>query len=321
MSALILKRKEIEACVGFDLESLAAVEASFEWAIQPDTDVPQPLHLDVPSRDGSFDIKTAYVPGQHSITVKIASGFYKNAESGLPTGHSMMTVFSGETGFVEAMLLDEGYLTDLRTALAGAVAAKHLAKERLDTVGVVGTGAQACDQLLALRLVRDFQTVRVFGRTPAHVSRYCEKMEKLLHCAVIPADSVSALVGASDYVVTTTPAREPLIKAEAIRPGLHITAMGSDGPGKRELGAGVLARAEILVADLPNQSKRIGECQWLSEDRDIVALGDLVRGSKPGRTSDEAVTVCDLSGLGTQDSAIAQLVLARARKRGLGTYL
>jgi len=313
MSVMVVEERELRDHVRLDATALEAVEPAFSWASTGRAMMPPIMHIDVADGPGDVDIKSAYVAGLDSFAVKIASGFFGNAELGLPTGSGLMVVLSARTGFCEAVLLDNGYLTDVRTALAGAVAAKHLAPIQADTVGVVGTGVQARLQIEALRLVRDFSQVLVFGRTAERAATYCDEMGERLQVAVTPIASVEEVVRRSQIVVTTTPSREPLIEAEWLHPGLHITAMGSDLPGKQELAANVLRAVDLLVCDSRSQAVRHGELQHLTEREThrAIELGEITSGGQPGRTDEASVSVCDLTGMGTQDTAIALFALER----------
>ena len=325
MSVLILSEEELRRCVGTDEDALAAIEDAFTWLAEDRAMMPPIMHISVADNNGDVDIKSAYVSGLDGFAVKIASGFFDNPKRGLPSSSAMMVMLSAKTGFCEALLLDNGYLTDLRTGLAGAVAAKHLAPAVVTTVGIVGAGAQARYQLRSLRLVRDFRRVLVRGRSPENVADYIEDMTAELGLEVREAGGLEELVGESQVVVTTTPSREPVIKAQWLHPGLHVTAMGSDLVGKQELDVGVLERADRVVCDRRSQCFGMGELQHaagiFTEDGGIDELGSLTAGESPGRQSEEEITVCDLTGTGVQDTAIATLALARARALGLGVVV
>ena len=236
----------------------------------------------------------------------------------------MVVVLSAKTGFCEAVMLDNAYLTDLRTGLAGAVAARRLAPETVRTVGVLGAGAQARYQVRALRLVRDFERVLVSARDAGRTAAYAAEMGESLGLPV-EAATPEALVRESELVITTTPARSPIVDAAWLHPGLHITAMGADLPGKQELDPEVMRRADRVVCDRREQCLAMGELQHAAEllegGNAPVELGELTSGRAPGRQSAEEITVCDLTGTGVQDTAIASLALARARDLGAGTRL
>lgn len=321
---LVLTETEIRDCVRMDADSLAAVEAGFTAMARGLAEVPPPMGIPVPERGGEVHVKSAYIRGLRGFAVKIATGFWRNAERGLPASSGMMILLDAETGFPLALLLDNGYLTDVRTALAGAIAAKHLARSEVRAAGVVGTGVQARMQMEALQLVRPFERVLVWGRNPQSAQAYATEMTAKLGVEVAAAASVADVVRQCDVVVTTTPAREPLLTAADLHPGLHITAMGSDGPGKQELDPQVLARADLLVCDRKSQCAHLGELQHalaaglLNEASPVTELGEIAAGSRPGRTSDAQITVCDLTGVGVQDTAIAMLAYDRAVARKLG---
>jgi ornithine cyclodeaminase len=237
----------------------------------------------------------------------------------------MMVLMSAKTGFLEAVLLDNGYLTDLRTGIAGAIAAKYLAPAQITTAGVIGSGVQARYQIRGLWLMRDFQRLMVYGTNPDTVKLYASEMTQELGLEVIISDSPEEVFRQSQFVATTTPSRKPYAKAEWLHAGMHITAMGSDGEHKQELYADVLGRVDLIVCDVKSQCFRLGELHHalkagiLSEDSDITEIGELTVGSKTGRQNDQEITICDLTGVGVQDTAIAVLTYQRATSRGLGT--
>lgn len=324
MPVLILTESELRACVGFDAESLRAVEDAFTWLSEGRVDMPPVMHIEVAEHRGDVDIKSACVRGLDHIAVKVASGFFENPRLGLPSGGAMVVVLSAKTGFCEAVMLDNAYLTDLRTGLAGAVAARHLAPGTVRTVGVLGAGAQARYQVRALRLVRDFERVLVSARDAGRTAAYAVEMGESLGLPV-EATTPEALVRESELVITTTPARSPIVDAAWLHPGLHITAMGADLPGKQELDSDVLRRAERVVCDRLEQCLAMGELQHAADllkgGNIPIELGELTSGRTQGRRSAEEITVCDLTGTGVQDTAIASLALARARDLGAGTQL
>jgi ornithine cyclodeaminase len=285
------------------------------------------MSIEIPESHGEVHVKGAYIHGFDHFAVKVASGFYDNHLLGLPTSSGMMIVVNAKTGFPEAILLDNGYLTDLRTGIAGAIAADHLAREHVDTVGVFGSGGQARYQIRALRLVRDFRRLIVYGIESQQVRRYAEAMGSELGIDVEIADRPEAVVRQSEIVVTTTPARQPYLRVDWLHPGLHITCMGSDAPHKQELYPDVFERADRIVCDRKSQCFRLGELHHaleagvLSEQSCIWELGELTAGRAPRRQSEEEITLCDLTGVGVQDTAVALLAYQRALGKGLGVRI
>jgi ectoine utilization protein EutC len=323
---LLLDEQQIRQCVQLDRRALEAIEKAFVSLSRGEAVVPSPLEFHLAERNGEVHVKSAYLRGLPSYVLKIASGFYGNAARGLPTSSGLVVVLSTETGFPQALLLDNGYLTDVRTALAGAIAAKYLARKNVEAIGIVGAGIQARFQLQALALVRKFRNVLVYARSAAAARKYADEMSAAVKVEVKSSSSISDLVQRSEIVVTTTPAREPLVSANDLHPGLHITAMGSDLPGKQELEPAVLARADILACDLIAQCVKAGELQHALAAKAVdkgkaVELGEVIAGTKPGRQNDNQITVCDLTGIGVQDTAIGMFAYEQARARGLGTEL
>ena len=324
MTITILTEAEIQSCVGLNEEAISAVANGFTSLAAGEVTLPPIVRIDVPEHEGEVDVKTAYVRGLDSFAIKIAAGFFRNYRLGLPTGSGMMVLVSARTGRPEAVLLDNGYLTDVRTGAAGALAARYLARKRVETAGVIGSGMQARYQIRALKQVRGFQQLMVYGIVPDQVEEYAAEMASVLGVEVVKAADVETVVRNSDVVVTCTPAKEPYLKAEWLHPGLHITAMGSDAEDKQELYADALGRADLLVCDRKSQSFRLGEFHngleagVISEDDPIIELGELTSGRKPGRESEEEITICDLTGVGVQDTAIALLAYQKAMEKNLG---
>lgn len=310
MAIPVIDETTLRARVGLTREAMAAVEAAFAALGRGEVTMPPVLHLDLPERNAEMDVKTAYVRGLPAFALKVSTGFFDNPKRGLPSLSGMMALISAETGRVEAVLLDNGYLTDVRTALAGAIAADRLARADSKVAGVVGTGLQARLQLEALRLVRGIERALVWGRDPGKAEALAAEMAIKLGLPVATAP-IERVVREADVLVTTTASREPLVRAAWLHPGLHVTAMGSDAPGKQELEPEVLARADRVVVDRRAQAERLGELRAalatgaIRPDRMVDELGEIVAGIKPGRGSPTEITVCDLTGTGAQDTAIA----------------
>lgn len=323
MAVHILTEADLRSVVGIDNQSLDAVATAFSWLQQGLVDMPPIMHISARQHHGDIDVKSAYVDGVPVVAIKIASGFFNNPEKGLPAGSAMMVLLNAETGFCQAVLLDNGYLTDLRTGMAGAVAADLLALESVETVGIMGTGMQARYQLQCLGLVRPFKRVLVWGRNQDKVEKYIQDMQATMGVTVEAADRES-VVRQSQVVITTTPSNTPLVKADWLHPGLFICAVGADFPGKQELEADVLRQADRVVCDRLSQCTHNGELQHLCSG-DVLPdkfqadeLGQLTTGLRPGRQEDSEVIVCDLTGTGVQDTAIANLAYQGAMARGLG---
>jgi ornithine cyclodeaminase len=319
----ILTETDLRGLVTLGLPAIAVVERAFAALASGKVVMPPILSMAIPEANGEVDVKTAYIRGFDGFAIKVSPGFFDNPKIGLPSLNGLMILFSAKTGLVEALLLDNGYLTDVRTAAAGAVAARHLAPSVIATAGVIGTGVQARLQLQAAHLVRPFERVLVWGRDAAKAEACARDLAASLPVVASVEPDPARLVAASQLVVTTTPAEHPVLRAEWLHPGLHVTAMGSDQAGKNEIDPAALAAADLYICD------RVSQCELLGELRSALAaglwrrgtppeLGEIVSGATPGRTSDSQVTICDLTGTGAQDTAIATFAVEAARRAGAG---
>jgi ectoine utilization protein EutC len=326
---LVLREGEIRALLDPGA-CIQAMERAFAAYATGKAQLPPVINLEVPEHGGEVHIKTGHLCGTPYYAVKIASGFYDNAVLGLPSSSGMVLVFDSRTGAPAAFLLDNGFITDLRTAAAGALAAKYLAPKQVETVGVIGAGAQARYQMKLLSLVRPFREARVWGRNREKAEACIEDVRRTdiaRQPAFAVAESVQQAVREADVVITVTASREPLVRAEWLATGATVIAVGSDGPEKQELHVGVLARADRIVADSLPQCLRLGEIHHAVEQGAITRekvgaeLGEIAAGLKAGRTSDEELIVCDLTGVGVQDVAAASLVMEAALAAGAGEKL
>ena len=261
---------------------------------------------------GEVHIKYGYLRDGAHYVVKIASGFYDNARLDLPTTNGLMLLFSQQTGQLVTILLDEGFLTDTRTAVAGSIAAKYLAPQNVHRIGIVGTGIQARLQLQYLQEITTCRDVLVWGRGQAQLSQFQRDMEPM-EFAITPAQDAAAVLQTCNLIVTTTPAASPLLHVANLQPGTHITAVGSDTPHKQELDSAILGRADLVVADSIVQSLERGEIHHAIKDRQIQAdnlleLGHIIAGRSVGRSSEEQISVVDLTGVAVQDIQIANAV-------------
>jgi ornithine cyclodeaminase len=310
----IARYEEIASALpGLDL--VPAMEAAFERYSSGKAIVPPVGELLLKDPPGEVHIKYGYVRGDDYYVIKIASGFLMNSALGLPTGNGLMLLFNRLTGELVAILLDRGLLTDVRTAAAGAVAAKYCAPSTVGRIGIVGTGVQARLQLRHLAGVVACRNVLVHGRSTDRLTRYRDEMESE-GFAVSTTSDAREIAGTCSLIVTATAATQPILHGADVLPGTHITAVGSDTPDKRELDAALLARADIVIADSKSQCSVRGEIAHalldgaIDLDR-VIELGAVVAGNAVGRQSDDQITVADLTGVAVQDAAIATAVFER----------
>lgn len=316
MTPLILSESDLRDRVPLDMAAIAVVEAGFRRLAEGGVVMPPVMSIHLPEVNGEVDVKTAFVPGIEGFAVKISPGFFDNPALGLPSTSGMMVVLDAKTGRVRAVLLDNGWLTDVRTAAAGGVAARHLSRPDASRVAIMGAGLQARMQLQALRLVRPVTSAMIWARDLSRAQALADEVTGIDICATADAEEA---VTQADIVVTTTPATQPILQADWLRDGQHVTAMGSDQPGKNELHPDCLARADLYVADRASQTCLMGELRaaivaGTHSGNHVPELGDIIAGKHPGRTDREQTTICDLTGTGVQDTAIATHALAAFSK-------
>ncbi|NDQ56669.1 MAG: ornithine cyclodeaminase family protein [Acidipila sp.] len=329
---LLLREPEIRELLD-PAACIDAVEKAFIAYSTGRAELPVVLHLHVPENHGEIHIKAGHLHGAAVYAVKIVSGFPGDAAQGVPAMNGMVVVFDANTGAPAAFLLDNGYITELRTAAAGSLAAKHLARREVRSVAVVGSGSQARYQIESLALVRSFREVRIWGRHRDRAERCAKDLATRFQgghsglavgCQFAAAPSVREALAGADIIITVTSSREPLVGAEWLAPGSTVIAVGSDNPEKQELDVDVLARADRIVADSLPQCLRLGEIHHAVERGAIVKekvaaeIGQIAAGLKPGRQSEAEIIVCDLTGVGVQDVAAAALVYQRAILAGRG---
>ena len=261
---------------------------------------------------GEVHIKYGYIKGGSHYVIKIASGFPNNQKENIKPGQGMMLLFDIQTGMPEAILIDDANLTDIRTAVAGAITSQALSNQDLESFTIIGTGVQARYQAIHVSQLMKIEKVRVWGRDPAKAYQLREDLPDL---DVNIEEDIEKLIKESGLIITTTSSKEPLIQSDWVKPGTHITAVGSDTPEKCELDPNILSMADLVVADSLEQNLIRGEIHQavkrsIINSESIVELGEIFAGLNPGRTNDDSITVADLTGVAVQDLVIAKAVLS-----------
>ena len=290
-----------------------AIEAAFAEHGRGGVQMPPKVYVTF-VENGDFRTMPAYLPAQGIAGVKIVNVHPRNRAKGLPTVMALTVIIDVETGIPKA-IINATELTAMRTGAAGAVAAKYLAPRQSVTLGIVGAGRQAEALVEAAAAALTIEEIRVWSRTEksaeAFAARYSDynarsaSIERACDC---------------DVLTTTTPSTEPIVMADWVREGTHINAIGADAPGKQELDPAILRKAEVFVDD-PGQATHSGEINvpisagYYDPARIAGTLGEVVVGKK-GRSSPDAITIFDSTGLAIQDLAIAALVL----RDGDGAY-
>jgi len=310
----IIEKELISNIIGgasFDDLILNSEEAFISYS-SGRTVVPEVGHLQFIDPPGEVHIKYGYIRDQKYYIVKIASGFYENGLLDLPSGMGVNLIFNQCSGELKFILADEGFLTDIRTALAGAVAAKHLAPKEIIKIGVLGTGVQARLQLKYLKGITACRNVMAWGRNSFRVKQLKNDLEKEGFVVEV-TDKVSKITQNCNLIVTTTASRQPLIKSKDIQPGTHITAVGADSPGKQELESSLLQRANLVVADSISQCTTHGEfhkafVKGLIKTEKILELGNIIN-TKAYHRQNEDISVADLTGIASQDIQISNFII------------
>jgi ornithine cyclodeaminase len=295
-----------------DIDVVDVIAQGFKALSEEKVVIPPIGEMLFPDVDGELHIKYGAIKGDEDFVVKMATGFFQNPSMGLSPFSGCMMVFSQKTGHISSVLLEEGELTNHRTAAAGAVAAKCLAPKNVNMIGIVGTGVQSRLQALYLQKMTDCRNLVIWGRNKDKAELAAVDIQKMGYEANV-IENLNDLCKVSQIIVTTTPATSPLLKREMITPGTHITAMGSDTSDKCELSPEILDLADIVAADSIEQAIQRGEISQAlkagkcNKDK-LVELGSIIIDPSKGRTNDQQITIADLSGVAIQDIMIAKAV-------------
>ena len=321
---LVLNSSEIKKCVQLNGQLIPIIEDAFKSLALGKTTMPPILRLDIEKYHGESDVKAAYIDGLDSYAIKVASGFFNNPNLGLPSSNGLMILLDSKTGMLKSVLLDKGYLTDVRTAIAGAIAAKHLSNPESSNVGIIGAGIQAKMQLEALLLVRNIKTAYIWSRDSKKTNTFVKNMKDKINIKIIACESPEQTVNLSEILITCTPSKSPIIKSEWLKKGLHITAMGSDAEMKNELDPKIIKDCDYYIPDSQSQTSILGELNHaikaglVSAEKKYNELGSVIINSNLGRRNINDVTVADLTGTGVQDTAIARHTYKISADKGFG---
>ena len=316
----LLSGSDIQALVSMD-DVIPAVEHVFGEYAEGRVVMPPKMYLDIAGY-GDFRAMPGYLPSANTAGLKWVNVHPGNREHSLPTVMATILINDPKTGKVLSVM-DGTYITDMRTGAAGSIAAKYLARD-VSTVGLIGSGRQAWTQMLAYHsLFKDrIKQVKIYSRHIGHSEALAARIEKYMGYDAAACQTPEAAAD-SGLVATVTPGRSPIVRAEWIKPGTHINAIGADAPGKQELYTELTLKARVFVDSL-EQASHSGEVNipWsqglINEQKLAGTIGEVITGRKPGRTGDE-ITVFDSTGLSIQDIAVAHMVYERAIKAGRGT--
>jgi len=286
-------------------------------------DVPPVMQILSRTSGGQTCVKSAISDELPGYAIKISSNFTGNPAMGVPVGNGLVTLFDTVTGELDSIFLDNGYLTQLRTAAAGGVVADLLARKNAVNICILGTGLQAKLQAEVLMLVRDIEHISIWGRDLDKAARLAETLQSELNVECQAVSDLPSAVSRADIVVTTTTSDKPILMKGWLRPGQHITAMGSDSPGKNEVDPKVAIFVDKYFCDSISQCELLGElhhakiyegeCGAIQPEE----LGNVILNKCPGRTTQEEITFMDLTGIGTQDALIALYAKDKLKRKHL----
>lgn len=288
---------------------IKGIEECFIDYSKGNANIPPVGHLNLKENNGGVHIKYGHINNNDNYVIKIASGFYNNPKIGLPSSNGVMLAFNSKTGELNSILNDEGYLTDLRTALAGAVCAKNFAPKKVNCIGIIGTGIQARMQLEYLQYITKCKEVIVWGRNQDKIDTYINDMSKL-GFSVKGTKNANDISENCNLIVTTTPSENAILNS--VKPGTLITAMGADTYGKQELEIDVVKQANTIICDSIQQCVDHGEIHKSIETNvidknNLIELGTAINSLK---RNENDIILCDLTGVAVQDIKITNLVLS-----------
>ena len=313
MNVRIITLEEIKDILP-DIDVIGAMKKGFIEYSNGDVVVPPVGEMIFENPPGEVHIKYGHSKKGKSYVIKIASGFYNNPQLGISSSQGLMLVFNQTTGQLQAVLLDEGHLTDIRTAGAGALAAKYFAPKQLSGIGIIGSGIQAKLQLEMLLKNHTPEAIYLWGRTLEHVETM--KASISCDCPIHICSSTKELAEHANLIVTTTPSKTALLREQDIQKGSTIIAVGSDTSSKQELESSILENSDLIISDSIPQSKSRGEIFRAVQDASItheqvIELGKAIQDDHLQRQHDNQTIVVDLTGVAVQDIMIANAVLDR----------
>ena len=324
---LWLTRSDVENL----LEMPAAIEAvaeAYRLIYRREAELPVRSNIPVAPHDGSLMTMPAYLGGElDALGAKLISFYGTNPERrGLPAIQGNVVLFDGRDGALLA-LMDAGHLTAMRTGASGGVAARYLAREDARTLTIFGSGVQAPYQVEAALCERAIERVFVISRTPANAESLAVELTARFGVAAQATADVELAVEAADIIVTATSAHEPLFDGAQLRPGVHISGIGSHLPYASEVDVVTLGRSKVVVdqlsACLAEAGDLIRPIEEGSYDADRIhgEIGGIVEGDLPGREGNEEITFFKSVGLAAQDVAVARVVYSKALEQRAGLEL
>lgn len=324
MKLRVLTAADVERVLDPD-ELVEALAGAFARLSAGEASMPQRIAVEVPERSGAVLLMGAHLEGRPSLTTKLVSLFPDNPRGGPPTHQAAILVFDAATG-TPAALMDGTSVTELRTAAGSRLATRLLARPDASVLAIVGTGVQARAHARALARERRWAEIRIAGRDESAAERLAGALRDELSLPVIAADSVGAALAGADVVCAATAATEPVISRDALEPGLHVNSVGYTTAG-REVDAETVRDALLVVESRAAALAESNDIRWAirdgvaAEDPVHAELGEIVAGTRPGRTGPDQITLYKSMGVAAEDDAAAALALAAAESEGAGAVV
>ncbi|WP_018238768.1 ornithine cyclodeaminase family protein [Ensifer sp. BR816] len=325
MKTLLLKKDDVRRLIGMT-EVIGAVEEAYKAFNSDQVEQPDYIGIDLPSPRGEIDFKLGYYKANEVISMKASSGgFVDNPTAhSVPNGMATIFLFDARSGAL-ICVMDGSLILGLRTGASGAVSVKALARKNARTIASIGTGNQARMQIRAINEIMKIEEIHAWDNNPETLSKYKTDIESEFGIPVILANSKKEAVEQADILITTTRGKGSLVEAEWVKPGTHIVAIGTDQQGKQELDPELFRNAKVVV-DSISQCTEKGET-WHPLDRNIIAksdihgeIGEVLLGRKPGRESDDEITIFDSTGMAIQDNTTASKIYQNAVANNVGTF-
>jgi len=323
MKTLLLSATDVAKVINFK-NVIEAVEKGYIAFNRGLIQQPPIVSMEMDEYNASMDVKTCYNGLNSFISVKMLAGSHDNYKVGLPPYMGTVSLLNGKDG-ITSCIMDAGLITGLRTGAAGALSCKYLARKNSEVVCVIGAGGQARNQVYALKELFDIKEIRVFSPVAEEMPKYKEDVENKIGVKVTICNTSSEAMKGADIAISTTPAKEFLVKAYDVKPGMHIVAVGADIAGKNEWDPEVFRMAKVYN-DSKSQCTGRGETRnalingVITEDDIVGEIGQVIEGQIPGRESDEEITIFDTVGLALQDNVTAEMIYKTAVETGMGTY-
>jgi alanine dehydrogenase len=322
---LVLSEKQVQSLI--DIEELIATLARAH--VQHSTGkavMPVRLVAPLPPIDGRITSMPGYLNDDKALGMKVVTYFQKNPQRNLPVILATIMLFSAETGKMIAAM-DGTYITTVRTACASALATRALANPETPVLGILGAGVQARSHILALSSVRKLQRIKIFSPSGSSARAIKKDLAAEIGVPIEVTQCAEDSVRDADLVVTATTAKAPIVKSDWLKPGVHINAVGSHRPDLREIDGATLSRCSVFVDSREAIMAECGDVLLALKEKSVresvihAEIGEVLAGTKSGRTSAEEITLYKSVGIAIQDVATAQLVYHKALEMKVGTVV